>query len=222
MACDFSIAQDLARFGQAGPRHGSAPIAGATDFLPVLIGVENAMNAGVLCQLFSAHKAYRLGMISDVVPALKVDGAFVANPLVVTDRMVDAYGRFVFGEPRTGDELVRGKEVMAKGKIDLSLLDEAVEKLCTVLLETFPECTLKTIEELRKPKLNAWQANKESSRSWMAFNMMTEARAGFRAFARGTKETGREVDFVALRQALALGAPWTDELTESVMPKKKG
>ena len=25
MACDFSIASDLARFGQAGPRHGSAP-----------------------------------------------------------------------------------------------------------------------------------------------------------------------------------------------------
>ncbi|MEE8124148.1 MAG: enoyl-CoA hydratase-related protein, partial [Alphaproteobacteria bacterium] len=25
MACDFSIAQDLARFGQAGPKHGSAP-----------------------------------------------------------------------------------------------------------------------------------------------------------------------------------------------------
>ena len=35
MACDFSIAQDLARFGQAGPKHGSAPIGGATDFLPV-------------------------------------------------------------------------------------------------------------------------------------------------------------------------------------------
>ena len=24
MACDYSIAQDLARFGQAGPKHGSA------------------------------------------------------------------------------------------------------------------------------------------------------------------------------------------------------
>ena len=35
MACDFSVAQDLARFGQAGPKHGSAPIGGATDFLPV-------------------------------------------------------------------------------------------------------------------------------------------------------------------------------------------
>ncbi len=222
MACDFSIAQDMARFGQAGPKHGSAPIAGATDFLPVLIGTENAMNAGVLCQPFSAHKAYRLGMISDIASALKVDGKYVPNPLVVTDRMTDDMGRFVFGEAKTGDALKAGKDLMAKGQMDLSALDTAVEKLCTVLLETFPECTLKTIEELRKPKLDAWQRNKEPSRSWMAFNMMTEARAGFRAFNRGNKETGREVDFIALRQALGMGAPWTDQLTESLMPRKKG
>ncbi|MBC8486723.1 MAG: enoyl-CoA hydratase/isomerase family protein, partial [Bacteroidetes bacterium] len=30
MACDFTIAQDLARFGQAGPKHGSAPDGGST------------------------------------------------------------------------------------------------------------------------------------------------------------------------------------------------
>jgi 6-oxo-cyclohex-1-ene-carbonyl-CoA hydrolase len=222
MACDFSIAQDMARFGQAGPKHGSAPIAGATDFLPVLIGTEHAMTAGVLCQPYSAHKAYRLGMISEIAPALKVDGAFIANPLVEIERFADNMGRIVFGEAKTGDALKAGKDLMGKGEMDLTALDEAVEILCATLIETFPECTLKTIEELRKPKLNAWQANKESSRSWMAFNMMTEARAGFRAFNRGTKETGREVDFVALRQALALGAPWSDELTESLMPKKKG
>ena len=46
MACDFSIAQDLARFGQAGPKHGSAPIGGATDFLPLMIGCERAMVSG--------------------------------------------------------------------------------------------------------------------------------------------------------------------------------
>ncbi len=222
MACDFSIAQDMARFGQAGPKHGSAPIAGATDFLPVLIGVEQAMNAGVLCQPFSAHKAYRIGMISDVVPALKVDGQFIANPLVETTRMTDEFGRFVFGEAKTGEALAQGKAQMAKGEMDLSRLDARIEELCATLIETFPECTLKTIEELRKPKLDAWQRNKEGARAWMALNMMTEARAGFRAFARGTKETGREVDFVALRQALAKGAPWSDELTESLMPKKKG
>ena len=46
MACDFSIAQDLARFGQAGPKHGSAPIGGATDFLPDMIGVRAGDGVG--------------------------------------------------------------------------------------------------------------------------------------------------------------------------------
>ena len=76
MACDFSIAQDLARFGQAGPKHGSAPIGGATDFLPPMIGNERSMVAGVLCEPFSAHKAYHWGILADVVPALKVDGSY--------------------------------------------------------------------------------------------------------------------------------------------------
>ena len=71
MACDFSVAQDLARFGQAGPKHGSAPIGGATDFLPVMIGAERAMAACVLCEPFSAHEAYFMGMITDIVPALE-------------------------------------------------------------------------------------------------------------------------------------------------------
>lgn len=30
-ACDIAIASDLAVFGQAGPRHGSAPVGGSTD-----------------------------------------------------------------------------------------------------------------------------------------------------------------------------------------------
>jgi 6-oxo-cyclohex-1-ene-carbonyl-CoA hydrolase len=51
--------------------------------------------------------------------------------------------------------------------------------------------------------------------------MMTEARAGFRAFNEGTKES-REIDFIALRQALAAGAPWTDALTDSLMPRARG
>jgi 6-oxo-cyclohex-1-ene-carbonyl-CoA hydrolase len=219
MACDFTVAQDLARFGQAGPKHGSAPIGGATDFLPVAIGAERAMVACVLCEPFSAHEAYYMGMITDIVPALKVDGKFVANPLVEASRVVDDYGRIVFGKSKTGDALKAGQALMKSGTVDLSLLDEKVEELCTKLLYTFPDCTTKTIEELRKPKLIAWNANKENSRAWLALNMMTEARAGFRAFNEGTKETGREADFVALRQALADNAPWTDELTESIQPR---
>ncbi|HZW37081.1 MAG: 6-oxocyclohex-1-ene-1-carbonyl-CoA hydratase, partial [Deltaproteobacteria bacterium] len=98
MACDFTIAQDLANFGQAGPKHGSAAIGGSTDFLPVMIGCEQAMVSGTLCEPFSAHKAARLGIVSGLVPALKVQGRFVANPTVITDRMLDEYGRVILGE----------------------------------------------------------------------------------------------------------------------------
>ena len=221
MACDFSVAQDLARFGQAGPKHGSAPIGGATDFLPVLIGAERAMVACVLCEPFSAHEAFAMGMLTDIVPALKVDGKFIPNPLVETSRAVDDYGRPVLGKAKTGEALKAGQGLMKRGTIDLSLLDERVESICTKLLYTFPDCTAKTIEELRKPKLDAWNRNKENSRAWLALNMMTEARAGFRAFNEGTKETGREVDFVKLRCALAANTPWSDELINSIQPKAR-
>jgi 6-oxo-cyclohex-1-ene-carbonyl-CoA hydrolase len=221
MACDFSVAQDLARFGQAGPKHGSAPIGGATDFLPAIIGAERAMAACVLCEPFSAHEAYYLGILTDLVPALKVDGKFVANPLVETSRVTDEYGRLVFGKPKTGEALRAGQQLLRRGTIDLSLLDEKVEGLCTRLLYTFPDCTTKTLEELRKPKLDAWNRNKENSRAWLALNMMTEARAGFRAFNEGTRETGREVDFVALRRALAANTAWSDDLTESIQPRAR-
>jgi 6-oxo-cyclohex-1-ene-carbonyl-CoA hydrolase len=220
MACDFSVAQDLARFGQAGPKHGSAPIGGATDFLPVISGAERAMAACVLCEPFSAHEAYQMGILTDVVPGLKVDGRYVANPLVETARMTDEFGRFVFGKAKTGDALKEGKALMARGTVDLGMLDARIEELCAKLLLTFPDCTTKTVEELRKPKLDAWNRNKENSRAWLALNMMTEARAGFTAFNEGPKDD-REVDFIALRQALAQDGAWTEALTESIQPKHK-
>ena len=218
MACDFSVAQDLARFGQAGPKHGSAPIGGATDFLPVMAGVERSMAACVLCEPFSAHKAYWMGILTDIVPALKVDGQFIANPLVETQQMTDPFGRFVYGDPKSGEALKTGKTLMARGVVDLSLLDAKVAELCAKMLLTFPDCTTKTLEELRKPKLDAWNRNKENSRAWLALNMMTEARAGFTAFNDGAKDD-READFVLLRQKLAEGESWVGPLHDSIQPK---
>jgi 6-oxocyclohex-1-ene-carbonyl-CoA hydrolase len=218
MACDFTVAQDLAKFGQAGPKHGSAPIGGATDFLPVIVGAERAMAACVLCEPFSAHKAYQMGICTDIAPALKVDGKFIANPLVETQRMVDEYGRFAYGEFKTGDAARQGKALLARGQVDLSLLDAKVEELCGKMLMTFPECTLKTVEELRKPKLENWNKNKENSRDWLALNMMTEARSGFIAFNDGPKDD-REVDFILLRRKLAAGQSWIGSLHDEIQPK---
>ena len=218
MACDFSVAQDMARFGQAGPKHGSAAIGGSTDFLPVMIGCEQAMNSGVLCESFSAQKALRLGILTDIVPGLKIDGEYVANPLIETRMVTDQWGRILHGEAKTGEALTEGKVLMKSGEIDLSALDAKVDELCTKLMLTFPDCTTKSVEELRKPKLNAWNANKENSRAWLAGNMMTEANAGFRAFNEGNREHGREVDFVSLRRELAEGAKWTPDYIDSLMP----
>jgi 6-oxo-cyclohex-1-ene-carbonyl-CoA hydrolase len=218
MACDFTIAQDLARFGQAGPKHGSAAIGGATDFLHLYVGVERAMMSLTLCEPWTAHQAYNFGMITDIVPALKVDGKFIANPLVVVDKYMDEFGKLVYGTMKTGEEMKKAKEVMAKGVVDLSLLDNAVNNLIAKLLHTFPNCLSKTLSEVRKKKLEHWDKNKESSREWLALNMMSEAKAGFRAFNDGPKEN-REVDFIKLRQLLAEGHEWNEELHRIISPQ---
>ena len=217
MACDFSIASDLAVFSQAGPKHGSVPDGGSTDFLPVLVGVERAMFSATLCEPWSAHRFYWLGGLTQIVPVLKHDGQWIANPLVVTDRVLDEYGRVVLGEFKTGEERERGKKLMAQSETDLGLLDDAVDAMCTKLLYTMPDCLTRTIESLRKHKLEHWDRNREGSRAWLALNMMTEANAGFRAFHYGSKQE-REVDFVCLRQRLAEGTRWSEELMEEIAP----
>ncbi|GAB4161186.1 MAG: hypothetical protein Fur0037_27880 [Planctomycetota bacterium] len=221
MACDFSIAQDLARFGQAGPKHGSAPDGGSTDFLPLFVGVERAMESCTLCEHWSAHKAMRLGLLTRIVPAVRVDGRFVPNPLAVTDRWIDDQGNIVYGDFKTGEEAAKGKELLKKGTVDLSRLDEAVDAMVTSLAMTMPGCLSKTIESVRKHKLEHWDRNRETNRAWLGLNMMTEGRAGFRAFNEGTKEC-REPDFLLLRKLLAEGAVWGDDLTESILWKAHG
>jgi 6-oxo-cyclohex-1-ene-carbonyl-CoA hydrolase len=217
MACDFSIASDLAIFSQAGPKHGSVPDGGSTDFLPLYVGIERAMASATLCEPWSAHRFYVLGGLTQIVPALKVNGRWTANPLVVTDHFLDEYGRMALGEWKTGEEKGLAKKIMAEGTVDLQLLDEAVEGMCTKLLYTMPDCLTKTVESLRKHKLEHWDRNRETSRAWLALNMMTEANAGFRAFHFGAKEQ-REVDFVQLRQRLGEGARWGEELIEEIAP----
>lgn len=220
MACDFSIAQDFARFGQAGPKHGSAPDGGSTDFLPLFVGIENAMFSCTVCDPWSAYEAMRWGLITETVPALKVNGEFIPNPLVYTDQWANNKGQIIYGKPKSGEELANGKALMKSGEMDLTMLDEAVERFCTKLLYLMPNCLSKTLNSLRKHKLEHWDKNKESNRDWLALNMMTEGKAGFRAFNDGPKDN-REVNFIKLRQMLAEGHEWNDELIRETSPQFK-
>ncbi len=220
MACDFSVAQDLARFGQAGPRPGTAPDGGSTDFLPLFVGMEAAMESATLCEHWSAHKAYRLGLLTRVAPALEVDGRLLPNPLVVTDTWVDGSGHIVYGESKTGEALAEGKALLARGRVTLEALDREVDSLVWSLANTMPGCLTKTIESVRKHKLVHWDKNRETNRAWLGLNMMTEGRAGFRAFHEGSKAC-READFLLLRRRLAEGAVWGDALTEEILAKAR-
>jgi 6-oxo-cyclohex-1-ene-carbonyl-CoA hydrolase len=218
MACDFSVASDLARFGQAGPRHGSAPDGGSTDFLHLYVGFAHAIESCTLCEPWSAHKALRLGLLNQVVPVLVHDGRFIPNPLVVTDRWVDENGMIAYGEPVPAERAAAAKAVLAACQTDLSRLDQTIATWSAKLLNTMPDCLNKTIESMRKKKLEHWQRNCETNRSWLALNMMTEAKAGFRAFNEGPPGH-REVNFAELRRRLARGDRWNDELTDAIQPK---
>lgn len=219
MACDFSIAGDHASFGQAGPIHGSAPDGGSTDFLDLYVGYAFAAESLVLCEPWSAAKAFRLGLLNEVVPVHRdAEGRQVNNPLVITDRFADELGRIVYGEWKQGAAKEEGKKKLAELKIDLAPLDEAVERMATRLLHTFPDCTRKTLESARKKKLQHWYANSETNRSWLALNMNTEAAAGFPAFHFGEKPE-REIDFVRLRRRIAEGARFDEELIREVLPQ---
>jgi 6-oxo-cyclohex-1-ene-carbonyl-CoA hydrolase len=218
MACDFTVSGDHARYGQAGPIHGSAPDGGSTDFLHLYVGYSKAAESLALCEPWSAHKALRLGLINEVVPVYRnTKGEFIPNPAVVTDKYLDAMGQVVYGDFKTGADDEAGRKLAKECTVDLSKLDDAVDKLVTRLMHTFPDCTRKTLESQRKKKLEHWFTNAESNRSWLSLNMNAEAAAGFPAFHFGSKES-REIDFVKLRVRIAEGADINTALVEQVLP----
>jgi 6-oxo-cyclohex-1-ene-carbonyl-CoA hydrolase len=217
MACDFTVASDLAVFGQAGPRHGSAPDGGSTDFLHLFVGIERAMQSCTLCEMWSAYEALNFGLITKAVPVLKVDDKFVRNPLVITNKWLDESGEIVYGRRKSGDEMKAGKETLKGGTVDLSPLDKLVDSLCSKMMYLMPDCINKTLNSLRKKKLEHWDRNQQSNRDWLGLNMMTEAKAGFRAFNEGPKGK-REIDFIKLRKMLSEGHAWDDELLDAILP----
>jgi 6-oxocyclohex-1-ene-carbonyl-CoA hydrolase len=220
MACDYSIAQDMAKFGQAGPKHGSVPDGGSTDFLHLFAGVERAMFSCTACDPWSAHEAMMYGLLTQIVPSNKLNGKFIPNPLVYTDKWLDEYGNIIYGKVKRGEDYAKGKETLKQCESSLELLDDAVNALCTRLLYTFPNCLTKTLQSIRKKKLEHWDMNKENSREWLGLNMMTEAKAGFQAFNDGPKDN-REVDFIMLRKFLAEGRQWGDDMIKEISPQYK-
>jgi len=145
MACDIAVSSDLALFGQAGPRHGSAPDGGSTDFLPWYLGIEDAMWNCISCELWSAYKMKKVGLISKVVPVLKKGKNFIRNPTVITDKYVED-GEIVYGEFLRGDDYRTAREIVKNTPTDFKLLDKTVNDIVWTYTNLMPGCLIKSID----------------------------------------------------------------------------
>ena len=227
LACDIAISSDLAIYGQAGPRHGSAPVGGSSDFLPWFLTAEDAMWNCVSCEMWSAYKMKAKNLISKVVPVLKDDqGNWVRNPQIITDTYVKD-GEIVYGENKAGEEAKQARtwvnEKLKKNDFDFSLLDAEVDKVVWTFANLFPGCLMKSIDGIRQKKKSYWDTMKNDHRYWLATNMMGEAFLGFGAF--NTKKiTGKDtIDFIKFRQNIAECRTWDYDMYAEVMgkPQKK-
>lgn len=224
MACDLAVVSDLAIFGQAGPRHGSSPDGGSSDFLPWYLSIEDAMWNCVSCELWSAYKMKRLGLVSKVVPAIKDGDNWVRNPSVVLDKYVED-GEIVFGEFKKGEEYKEARTYIKRAKeqnnVSLELLDREVNGIVWTFANLFPGCLIKAMDSIRAKKKFFWNHTKDYNRHWLAANMNYEAFLGFQAF-NTRKITGKDtIDFIKFRQLIAQGKLADEEMYEAVLPKPK-
>ena len=221
MACDLAISSDLAIFGQAGARHGSAPDGGSTDFLPWMLNMEDAMWNCVSCEMWSAYKMKAKNLVSKVVPVLKDGDKFVRNPMIETDKWVED-GEIVYGEfLKDKGALKEAKATIKELPKDPELLDKEVNRIIWTFANLFPGCVMKSIDGIRAKKKFFWDQAKLPNRHWLMANMNYEAFLGFGAF--NTKKiTGTDViDFIKFRQLVANGTSADDEMYAQVLGSPK-
>ena len=69
MACSIRVASENAKFGQPEVKLGLIPGGGGTQRLPRLVGKGRALQIILTGEIISAHEAYRIGLVNEVVPA---------------------------------------------------------------------------------------------------------------------------------------------------------
>ena len=73
MACDLAVMVDDAFIRHVGLQHGSVPAAGATQWLPLIVGDRRAREIILLCDEIPAAQALEWGLVNRAVPADELD-----------------------------------------------------------------------------------------------------------------------------------------------------
>jgi naphthoate synthase len=66
--CDFTIAADTAKFGQAGPKVSSPADGFFVPYLTKVVGAKKAREMWMLCRRYPAEQAREMGLVNTVVP----------------------------------------------------------------------------------------------------------------------------------------------------------
>jgi enoyl-CoA hydratase/carnithine racemase len=75
MCCDLAIAADDIYIKHVGVARGSVPAAGATQWLPLIVGDRRAREIIFLCEEIPIKKALEWGLVNKVVPRAKLNDA---------------------------------------------------------------------------------------------------------------------------------------------------
>lgn len=73
LSCDLAVAADDIYIRQVGTSHGSVALAGATQFLPLVVGERRAREILLLNEEIPAAKALEWGLVNWVVPRAELD-----------------------------------------------------------------------------------------------------------------------------------------------------
>lgn len=73
LSCDLAIAADDIYIRHVGTSHGSVPLAGATQFLPLVVGERRARQILLLNEEIPARQALEWGLVNWVVPRADLD-----------------------------------------------------------------------------------------------------------------------------------------------------
>jgi enoyl-CoA hydratase/carnithine racemase len=176
LACDLAVIAEHAYVGQVGVRVGSVACGGATQWLPITVGDKRAREMLFTNRPIPARLALEWGLVNRVAPSVKRHGAFVENA--------------------TTEEIEKAQKKEDGFAIDLSCLDEEVERLAQELLRTFPECVRYTKQQTNFWKDFSWAMTVRHAQDWLALHYTDyEPFEGMRAFAEK-----RPVDFAAVRR----------------------
>lgn len=181
LACDLSIIAEHAYIKQVGTSVGSVAAGGSTQWLPIFVGDRRARYILMTNRIIPPYQALDWGLVTEVAPSVKKDGEFVTHA--------------------TPEQIAKAQKGQDGYCIDLSKLDEAVDALCSELIDKFAECMRYTKQQVNFWKDLAWHQTIGHARDWLSIHYASwEPLEGMNAFVEK-----RPAGYRHLRQLAAEG-----------------